>query len=113
MLQRMGLEVGFEVLGVGLEAAPGGTVYSSTNIRRLLADGDVAGTAKMLGRPHEVRGTVVRGDQRGRELGFPTANVAVPARSLLPADGIYAGVFVGADGVERVTAISLGRRPTF
>ena len=113
MLQRMGRELAFEVLGVGLEAAPGGTVYSSTNTRRLLAEGDVAGAAKMLGRPHEVRGTVVRGDQRGRELGFPTANVAVPARSLLPADGIYAGVFEGTDGVERVAAISLGRRPTF
>jgi riboflavin kinase/FMN adenylyltransferase len=113
MLQRMGRELGFEVLGVGLEAAPGGTVYSSTITRRLLAEGDVAGAATMLGRAHEVRGTVVRGDQRGRELGFPTANVAVPARSLLPADGIYAGVFVGADRVERVAAISLGRRPTF
>ncbi|MFN8025210.1 MAG: bifunctional riboflavin kinase/FAD synthetase [Acidimicrobiia bacterium] len=113
MLQRVGRELGFEVLGVGLEAAPGGTVYSSTNTRALLAEGDVAGAAKMLGRPHEVRGTVQQGDQRGRELGFPTANVAVPARCMLPADGIYAGVFVGEDGVERVTAISLGRRPTF
>jgi riboflavin kinase/FMN adenylyltransferase len=113
LLERMGRARGFEVLGVGLEAAPGGTVFSSTNIRLLLAAGDVAGAARMLGRPYEVRGTVVRGDQRGRELGFPTANVAVPARSLLPADGIYAGVFAGADGEGRVTAISLGRRPTF
>ena len=113
MLQRMGRELGFEVLGVGLEAAPGGTVFSSTNTRRLLAEGDVVGAARMLGRPHEVRGTVVQGDRRGRDLGYPTANVAVPARSLLPADGIYAGVFVGADDVERMAAISLGRRPTF
>jgi len=113
MLQRVGREFGFEVLGVGLEAAPGGTVYSSTNTRALLAAGDVAGAARMLGRPHEVRGTVHQGDQRGRELGFPTANVAVPARCMLPADGIYAGVFVAEDGEERVTAISLGRRPTF
>ena len=53
------------------------------------------------------------GDQRGRELGFPTANVAVPGSILLPADGIYAGWFVRADGEVLPTAISLGRRPTF
>jgi len=113
LLQQMGAELGFEVLGVGLEAAPGGTIYSSTHIRELLAEGDVDGAAALLGRPHEVRGTVVEGDRRGRELGFPTANVAVPGRVCLPADGIYAGTFIGADGVERMTAISLGRRPTF
>jgi len=113
LLQRMGAELGFEVLGVGLEAAPGGAIYSSTRIRELLAEGDVDGAAALLGRPHEVRGTVVEGDRRGRELGFPTANVAVPGRVCLPADGIYAGTFIGADGVERMTAISLGRRPTF
>jgi riboflavin kinase/FMN adenylyltransferase len=118
LLQRMGAELDFEVIGVGLEAAPGGTgqggtIYSSTAIRELLAAGDVAAAAGLLGRPHEVRGVVVEGDRRGRELGFPTANVAVPGRCCLPADGIYAGWFVGADGVERMTAISLGRRPTF
>jgi riboflavin kinase / FMN adenylyltransferase len=113
LLQRMGAELGFEVLGVGLEAAPGGTIYSSTRIRELLAEGDVDGAAALLGRPHEVRGTVVEGDRRGRELGYPTANVAVPGRVCLPADGIYAGTFIGADGVERMTALSLGRRPTF
>jgi riboflavin kinase/FMN adenylyltransferase len=113
LLQQMGAELGFEVLGVGLEAAPGGTIYSSTRIRELLAEGDVAGAAALLGRPHGARGTVVEGDRRGRELGYPTANVAVPGRACLPADGIYAGTFVGADGVERMSAISLGRRPTF
>jgi len=118
LLQRMGAELGFEVLGVGLEAAPGGTaqggtIYSSTAIREHLAAGDVAAAAELLGRAHEVRGVVVEGDRRGRERGYPTANVAVPNRCCLPADGIYAGTFVGADGVERSTAISLGRRPTF
>jgi riboflavin kinase / FMN adenylyltransferase len=113
LLQRMGAELGFEVIGVGLEAAVGGTIYSSTHIRELLAGGDVAAAAALLGRPHEVRGRVVEGDRRGRELGFPTANVAVPSRCCLPADGIYAGTFRGADGIERMSAISLGRRPTF
>jgi riboflavin kinase/FMN adenylyltransferase len=113
LLQRMGAELGFEVIGVGLEADEGGTVYSSTGIRELLAVGDVAGAAALLGRPHEVRGRVVDGDHRGRDLGFPTANVAVPARGCIPADGIYAGTFRAADGRERPAAISLGRRPTF
>jgi riboflavin kinase/FMN adenylyltransferase len=56
---------------------------------------------------------VVEGDRRGRELGFPTANVAVPEEICLPAPGIYAGTFTGADGVARPAAISLGHRPTF
>jgi riboflavin kinase/FMN adenylyltransferase len=113
LLEQMGADLGFEVLGVGLAAAPGGPVYSSTRIRELLAAGDVEGAASLLGRPHEMRGVVEHGDERGRELGFPTANVAVPARACLPADGVYAGTFTGADGVERVAAISVGRRPTF
>jgi riboflavin kinase / FMN adenylyltransferase len=113
LLQRMGAELGFEVIAMGLEAAPGGTIYSSTRIRELLADGDVEAAGALLGRPHEVRGRVVEGDRRGRELGYPTANVAIPSRCCLPADGIYAGTFRGGDGVERMASISLGRRPTF
>ena len=120
LLQRMGADLGFEVLGLGLVASPDGTnaadgtlPYSSTRIRNLLALGDVEGAAVVLGRPHEVRGVVEHGDERGRELGFPTANVAVPDRICLPADGVYAGTYVDGAGVERVAAISLGRRPTF
>ncbi len=119
LLEQMGAELGFEVLGLGLVPVAGdstGQPYSSTRVRELLGLGDVAGAADLLGRPprpHEVRGVVEQGDQRGRELGFPTANVAVPARICLPADGIYAGTFVDAADVERPCAISLGRRPTF
>jgi riboflavin kinase/FMN adenylyltransferase len=119
LLQRMGAELGFEVLGLGLVASPEGAAaegalpYSSTRVRALLAAGTVDEAAQILGRPHEVRGTVERGDGRGRDLGFPTANVAVEARLCLPADGVYAGTFTGADGVERAAALSLGRRPTF
>ena len=119
LLEQMGAELGFEVLGLGLvpiEGEASGLPYSSTEIRRLLADGLVADAARLLGRPprpHEVRGMVETGDRRGRELGFPTANVAVPERICLPADGIYAGTYVTPDGVERPAAISLGRRPTF
>jgi riboflavin kinase / FMN adenylyltransferase len=120
LLQRMGAELGFEVLSLNLVASPdsegepdGGLPYSSTRARELLARGDVVAAAAILGRPHEVRGIVERGDKRGRELGFPTANVAVPERVCLPADGVYAGTYIGEDDVERPAAISLGRRPTF
>jgi riboflavin kinase/FMN adenylyltransferase len=117
LLERMGAELGFEVLGLGLVAVEGeasGVPYSSTRIRELLAKGDVAEAARLLGRPHEVRGVVERGDQRGAEhLGFPTANLTVPERICLPADGVYAGTFVAEDEVERPTAISVGTRPTF
>lgn len=119
LLEQLGAELGFEVLGLGLvpvDRDATGMPYSSTAIRTLLADGDVAGAARLLGkpsRPYEVRGTVERGDQRGRELGFPTANVAIPARVCLPKDGIYAGTFLDQDGTEHVAAISLGHRPTF
>ena len=81
---------------------------------RLVAEGDVEAAAALLGRPHEVRGTVVRGDGRGGpELGFPTANVAVPDDIALPADGVYAGHYRRADGTVHRAAISVGRRPTF
>ena len=74
----------------------------------------MAAAAQLLGRPHEVRGPVVRGDGRGGpELGFPTANVAVDDDIALPADGIYAGYFTRADGSVHPSAISVGRRPTF
>jgi riboflavin kinase/FMN adenylyltransferase len=104
LLRAMGATLGFEVVHVPLLAAT-----SSTEVRRLLAAGDVAGAAGLLGRPHEVRGVVGKGDQRGRDLGYPTANVAVPADILLPAPGIYAGWYGG----HRAAAISVGRRPTF
>ena len=117
LLERMGAELGFDVVGLELVRAGddvlGAITYSSTLVRQRLAAGDVRGAAEILGRVHEVRGTVVEGDRRGRELGFPTANVAVPGEICLPAAGIYAGTFRGTDGVERPAAISLGHRPTF
>ena len=114
LLQRMGAELGFDVLGVSLAADDtGGEPVSSTRVRALLAAGDVEVAARLLGRSHEVRGTVVRGDARGHELGFPTANVALSDEILLPADGIYAGWYEQPGGEVHAAAISLGRRPTF
>lgn len=86
---------------------------SSTAIRRALAGGEIDTANRMLGRPHEIRGTVIDGDKRGRTIGFPTANVAVPDGMCIPADGVYAAVYRRPDGSEHPTAVNIGRRPTF
>ncbi len=112
LLRRRGAELGFEVGDLPL-VAEGSEAISSTRIRALLAAGEVEAAARLLGRPHEVRGTVRRGDARGRQLGYPTANVTVPTAILLPADGIYAGWYQRPGGDVYAAAISLGRRPTF
>jgi riboflavin kinase/FMN adenylyltransferase len=115
LLADMGGALGFRVVHVPLMAgADGRPPVSSTAIRRLLEEGDVAGAAVLLGRPHQVRGRVEQGDRRGRDLGYPTANVAVPPEILLPAPGIYAGWYTHPDGTTRhAAAISVGRRPMF
>ena len=117
LLQQMGRELGFEVMGLSLVGPDGVPArdelqVSSTAIRRALVAGDLATANAMVGRPYEVRGVVERGDQRGRTWGFPTANVAVPEEILLPADGIYAGWYERPSGECLPAAISLGRRPT-
>jgi riboflavin kinase/FMN adenylyltransferase len=113
LLRRLGDEHGFEVVGIGL-TGDGVEPVSSTRIRALIAAGEVEEAARLLGRPHEVRGPVVRGDGRGGpELGFPTANVQVPDDIALPADAVYAGHFGRADRTVYGAAISVGRRPTF
>ena len=86
---------------------------SSTAIRRALAGGDIDVATRMLGRAHEVRGVVAKGDQRGRTIGFPTANVSIPEGMCLPSDGVYAGIYRRPDGTQHPCAINLGRRPTF
>ena len=125
LMAALGRDAGFTVEGLGLRSAADVGVdavgdgdgpeekVSSTAIRAALVEGEIERATALLGRTHEVRGLVTPGDERGRELGFPTANVAVPGEILLPADGIYAGWFVRADGTVLPTAINLGRRPTF
>lgn len=118
LLREMGQALGFAVTGLGLvgmdgEPARDHEQVSSTFIRRALGRGDLARANAMLGRPYEVRGTVVKGDQRGRTLGFPTANVRVDASILLPADGVYAGRVELPSGERRDAALSLGTRPHF
>jgi riboflavin kinase/FMN adenylyltransferase len=102
----------FETVGVALDGGP--QVWSSTYVRQCLATGDVAGAAEALGRPFTVRGTVVEGDKRGRELGYPTANVPLPPVDAAPADGVYAGWLTRLDTCEQFpAAISVGTNPTF
>jgi len=115
LLRELGAVEGFEVEPVTLVPRSDSVAepVSSTAIRRALAGGDVDVAARLLGRDYEVRGKVVKGDQRGRLLGFPTANVEVPNQHCLPADGVYAGWYERPDGEVRPCAINLGRRPTF
>jgi riboflavin kinase/FMN adenylyltransferase len=113
VLTDAGQHLGFTVSGVTLGEADG-EVISSTRIRSLVAAGDVAEAARLLGRVHELRGTVVHGDGRGgADLGFPTVNLAVDPRFQLPRDGVYAGWYRDAEHTARPAAISVGRRPTF
>lgn len=110
-LAAAGVRHGFDVV-VASPVMEGGEVVSSTRIRNALLVGDVTGAAVLLGRPYSVRGTVVHGEKRGRELGFPTINLSVPPQRLLPRDGIYA-MTVRVRHEEVVAAASLGVRPTF
>jgi riboflavin kinase / FMN adenylyltransferase len=112
LLQAMSAEGGFDVEPVALDGA-GGAPISSSRIRERLADGDVQGASTLLGRDHEVAGVVVRGDGRGRTLGYPTANLSVDAGLAVPAIGIYAGWWHRRDAEPVSAAISVGRRPTF
>lgn len=112
LLTEAGRTRGFVVEGVALDGGP--QVWSSTYVRTCLGLGDVEGAAEALGRPFSVRGTVVEGDKRGRELGFPTANVPTATMLAAPADGVYAGWLTRLDTGERFpAAISVGTNPTF
>ena len=98
---------------VALPLAGDTSRWSSTYVRQCLAEGDVASAAAALGRPHRVEGPVVEGDKRGRELGYPTANLALPPEAAVPDDGVYAGWLTRADGTRLPAAISIGTNPTF
>lgn len=112
MLQEIGERLGFGVHVVGALSANGNPI-SSTKIRSALADGDVERAAGMLGRPYSLRGPVTRGDGRGHELGFPTANIQVgDPHKLLPREGVYAVCASLRNGALQ-GVLHLGPRPTF
>lgn len=116
MLRKLGEVHGIDVVALaGIGDAAEAERWSSSRIRAALAAGDVAEAARLLGRDHAVRGVVVRGDARGRTLGFPTANLG-DVQGLIPADGVYAGYLIRttAGHDERLpAAISIGTNPTF
>lgn len=111
LLTELGRRFGF-----GVENSPlltdDGTTFSSTYVRACIAAGDVSAAALALGRDHRVEGVVVRGDQRGRGMGFPTANLETLPHAAVPADGVYAGWLVRA-GKRLPAAVSVGTNPTF
>lgn len=111
-LRTYGGECGIDTV-IGLDdLGDDGGRYSSTEVRSLIDAGDVTAAAHILGEPHSVTGTVVHGNARGRELGFPTANLGL-VDGMIPADGVYAG-WTRFNGGERLpTAISVGSNPTF
>ena len=115
MLRELGPKFDFDVIPIELINRGDGVdePVSSTAIRRALAGGQVELATQLLGHHFEVRGVVVHGDQRGRTIGFPTANIEVPNAICTPADGVYAGVLTRNDGTKNHCAINLGRRPTF
>ncbi|WP_131747913.1 bifunctional riboflavin kinase/FAD synthetase [Frankia sp. Cppng1_Ct_nod] len=110
-LRGGGATNGFAVEGVRL-LREDEHVLSSTHIRARIAEGDVVTAARALGRDHRVEGAVVRGDARGRTIGYPTANLSTTAHAAVPADGVYAGHAVWS-GKRQPAAISIGTNPTF
>ena len=121
VLRELGAEFGFDVDVVDdVRAIEPGRRVSSTWIREVLAEGDVRTAAKLLGRPASVWGEVVHGAKRGRELGFPTANLSQDLEGYVPADGVYGGWLIDEGsanglrpGIRYPAAISVGTNPTF
>lgn len=114
LMTQLGERYGFDVVVLEDMLAPlTDRRWSSTWARDLLEAGDVTALAGLLGRPHFMRGAVVHGEARGRELGFPTANLDPASSGAVPADGVYAGWLTRADGTRLPAAVSVGTNPTF
>lgn len=110
-LRQLGKQYDFAVVEV--DDVGHGKRWSSTWVREALSQGRVAEAANILGRHHQVSGKIVHGHARGRELGFPTANLSSEAQGMIPADGVYAGWFHDENGHRWPSAISVGSNPTF
>ncbi len=114
-LREMGLDLGFHVKSLApLEV--GNAVVSSTRIRKLLVEGEVVEASRLLARFHVVRGEVIHGAQRGRLIGFPTANITIPANFAIPGNGVYATlttIEAAGEEIQRHSVTNIGVRPTF
>ncbi|MGH3664456.1 MAG: bifunctional riboflavin kinase/FAD synthetase [Micromonosporaceae bacterium] len=114
LLSRLGRSFGFAVEGAPLVGEEDGAILSSTYIRACVDAGEVAAAAGALGRPHRLEGVVVRGDRRGRLLGYPTANLMCHPHAAVPADGVYGAWLVRDKAGDRLpAAVSIGTNPTF
>jgi riboflavin kinase/FMN adenylyltransferase len=111
-LSAQGAEKGFDVRATDLVMSEGDHVIRSSTIREALVEGDVQTAAALLGRPYSIAGEVVHGDQRGRTIGFPTANMRVWDEQMIPANGVYAGL-VTLKGERFMSVTNIGQRPTF
>lgn len=111
LLTKLGRTFGFAVEPAPLVTSDG-VIFSSTYVRACVDAGDVEAAARVLGRPHRVEGVVVRGDQRGRQLGFATANLMTARFTAIPGDGVYAAWLVRG-GQRLPAAVSIGTNPTF
>ncbi|MFW0112322.1 bifunctional riboflavin kinase/FAD synthetase [Rothia sp. P5764] len=112
-MKELGQRFGFDVVVVEDLLVSDASRCSSTAIRQLLGQGRVAEAGSLLGRSHYMRGEVVHGAARGRELGFPTANLSADSKGLVPADGVYAGWLIDEQEIRHPVAISVGTNPTF
>ncbi len=111
LLEKLGRTFGFQVEPAPLVTSDG-VIFSSTYVRSCVDAGDVEAAAQVLGRPHRIEGVVVRGDQRGRQLGFPTANLMTARYTAIPGDGVYAAWLIR--GSQKLpAAVSIGTNPTF
>ncbi len=112
LLRQLGPSLGFDVEVIDAVMPDGGSLISSTAIRTLLSEGRIEDATELLERRPSVRGLVVHGEMRGRELGYPTANLAADLEGFIPADGVYAA-YVEAGGRTYPAAVSVGNNPTF
>ena len=110
-LETLGKQEGFITEIVGSQEIDG-IPLRSTTIRKYLSSGEVKGASKVLGRNFRIRGSVIHGEKRGRQLGYPTANIKTPINSILPQNGIYA-TFTYIKGEKFISATSIGTNPTF
>ena len=113
LLSAVGEEHDFVVTPLELRRSDSEEIFSSTAIRVALQRGDIATANTMLGRNVVISGQVVHGDERGRTIGFPTANVDIPEGFIVPADGVYAARCMTEAGHQFACAVNIGKRPTF
>lgn len=110
-VKNLGRQLGFDVVRIE-PVQPSGQLISSTVIRNLIREGDVAKANGFLGRPYGISGAVIEGAKRGRQIGFPTANIDVPDHKLVPKNGVYACLArIGDQSIKAM--VNIGVRPTF